>query len=186
MRVNTILSLLFCLTSAVAARGQGKYFTRQALVSFDATAGMEKIEGTTHSGVLVLDAATGDVQIAVLLKGFEFEKALMQEHFNENYVESDKYPRCEFRGQVVNNAEVGYGKNGVYPIRIKGMLTLHGQAREILADGKLTVRDGVIQGVAGFQVALADYRIGIPGLVKDKVAERPRITVDCSLQLLKN
>lgn len=178
--------VLLCAMLAVAGQAQGRYFTRQALVTFDATAGQEKIEGTTHSGVLVLDASTGDIQMAVLLKGFEFEKALMQEHFNENYVESDKYPRCEFKGQVVNNAEVSYGKNGVYPIHLKGMLTLHGQSHEISTDGKLTVRDGLIQGVAGVSIALADYRIAIPGLVKDKVAERPKIMVDCSLQPLKN
>lgn len=174
------------MTITNAASAQGKYFTRQATVSFDASAGMEKIEGATHSAILILDAATGDIQIAVLLKGFEFEKALMQEHFNENYVESDKYPRCEFKGQLVNNSDVNYAKNGVYPIRIKGILNLHGESHEVTAEGKLTVRDGHIQGTAGFSIALADYRIAIPGLVKDKVAEHPRITVDCSLQSLKS
>lgn len=174
------------MTISSASSAQGKYFTRQANISFDATAGMEKIEATTHAAVLILDVATGEIQIAVLLKGFEFEKALMQEHFNENYVESDKYPRCEFKGQLLNNKEVNYSANGIYPIRIKGIMTLHGESHEVTAQGKLTVRDGHIQGEAGFPIILADYGIAIPGLVKDKVAERPRITVYCSLQPLKN
>ncbi|MGZ8558977.1 MAG: YceI family protein, partial [Chitinophagaceae bacterium] len=82
-----------------------KYFTKNGKINFDATAtsSPEKIEGINRSVTCVVDTKTGNMQFAVLMKGFEFERALMEEHFNENYVESDKFPKAEFRGAIVTN-----------------------------------------------------------------------------------
>lgn len=185
MKKLTVLSCSLLLLLA-GASGQGKYYTKQGNIAFDATAGAEKVQAASNTAICILDAATGALQIAVLLKGFEFEKALMQEHFNENYAESDKYPKCEFRGQVLDNNEVVYTHDGSYNVRVKGMLTLHGETREVTADAKLTISQGKIQATADFNITLADYHIAIPSLVKDKVSDHPRIRVDCSLQPLKS
>lgn len=182
-----ICSLLLLMTGVMTgASAQGKYYTKQGSVAFDATAGAEKVRATNNSAICVLDASTGALQVSILLKGFEFEKALMQEHFNENYAESDKYPKCEFRGQVLDNNEVAYARNGSYNARVKGMLTMHGETREVTADAKFIVKDGKIQAVADFDIPLADYHIAIPSLVKDKVSDHPKVHIDCSLQPLKN
>ena len=104
---------------------QDKYFTKTGKISFFSKAIIENIEAHNRSVTCVLDTKTGNVQFSVPIKGFEFEKALMQEHFNENYLESDKYPRGEFKGQIVNNSEIDYTKDGVFQGKVKGKLTIH-------------------------------------------------------------
>lgn len=186
MKYYLLFFAFSCLFHPGVSRAQDKFYTRQGRIYFDATGAMEKIEATTRSAVCVLDIHSGAIQFAALLKGFEFEKALMQEHFNENYVESDKYPRAEFKGQVVNNQDILYKKNGSYPARVKGILGLHGVSKEVACDGTLLVKDGRLSVTGDFTIPLADYQIVIPGLVKDKVAQTIKIHVDCQLEVLNN
>src|SRR5947208_1580392 len=97
------LFLITLLISGTALFAQDKFFTKSGRISFYSKAPLEDIEAENRSVTAVLDTKTGMVQFAVPMKAFEFEKALMQEHFNENYIESDKYPKAEFKGQVLNN-----------------------------------------------------------------------------------
>jgi hypothetical protein len=167
------------------AQAQDRFFTKSGKISFYSKAPLEDIEAT-HRGVsCVLDTKSGAVQFAVLMKGFEFRKALMQEHFNESYVESDKYPKAGFNGQIVNNSSVNYTKDGVYPATVKGKLTIHGETKEVETQGKLELKQGKMQLNAEFNIVLSDYKISIPSLVKDKVSQNIRITVDCLLEPLK-
>src|SRR5687768_16802327 len=100
---------VLCLIAAIGnLQAQDKFFTKSAKISFFSSASLEDIEAHNRSTQAVLDTKTGDIQFSLLMKGFEFRKALMQEHFNENFVESDKYPKAEFKGQVVNNSEINY------------------------------------------------------------------------------
>jgi polyisoprenoid-binding protein YceI len=119
------------------------------------------------------------------MKAFEFEKALMQEHFNENYVESDKFHNAEFRGSVINNSDVKYLANGTYAAKVNGKLTIHGVTRDVQTDGKIIVSGGKMNTTAEFKVLLSDYNISIPGLVEDKVSKTAIISVSCSLDLFK-
>lgn len=173
------------LLSTVQAQ---KYFTKSGTINFDATSASspEKIEGVNRTATCVVDAASGAMQFAVLMKGFSFERALMEEHFNENYVESSKFPKAEFKGAISNNADVQYAKDGSYPVTVKGKLTIHGETRDVETQGKITVQGGKVGAVAEFSVQLEDYRISIPGLVADKVAKTAKIKVNCSLEPLKN
>lgn len=166
---------------------QDKFFTKSGKITFDATApkSPEEIMGMNKTVTCVLDTKTGNLQMAVLMKGFEFDRALMQEHFNENYVESHKFPKTEFRGAVVSGASVNYGKDGVYPVKVKGKLTMHGQTKEVETEGKLTIKNGKIQVQSVFTEQLADYAVGIPTLVADKISKTVKITVDCLLEPLK-
>ena len=118
------------------------------------------------------------------MKGFEFERALMQEHFNENYVESDKFPKAEFKGVITNNANMNYGKDGMYNVTVKGRFTIHGVTRDADATGTLSVKGGKIGVKSGFSLLLSDYGVTIPKLVADKVAKTAKITVDCALEPL--
>ena len=100
----------------------------------------EKIEGINRTVTCVVDTKTGNMQFAVLMKGFEFERALMEEHFNENYIESDKFPKAEFKGTIVDNDKVNYAKDGTYTVKVKGKLTMHGETKDVETEGKLTIQ----------------------------------------------
>lgn len=182
---------LFLLASAVlmlnAASHAQKYFTKTGRITFDATTSSspEKIEGVNKTATCVLDSKSGAMQFAVLMKGFLFERALMEEHFNENYVESNKFPKAEFKGAISNNDAVNYSKDGTYNVTVKGKLTMHGVTKDVETPGKLTVAGGKIQAVATFNALLSDYSVSIPGLVADKVAKTAKIDVVCSLEPLK-
>lgn len=169
------------------AFAQDKFFTKNGKITFDATAAKspENIDGINKTVICVLDIKTGDLQFSALMKGFEFERALMMEHFNENYAESDKFPKAIFKGNIINNSSVNYQKNETYSVQVKGNLTMHGETKAIDTDGKLTVKDGKILLAANFSVALTDFKIAIPQLVADKIAKNIKLLVDCSLEVLK-
>jgi hypothetical protein len=183
-RIISLTGVLVLLS--VLASAQDKFFTKNGRISFVSKGNVETISAK-HKGITcVLDSKSGAIQFAVLMKGFEFPKALMQEHFNENYVESDKYPKADFKGQVVNNGDVKYGQDGVYNTKTKGTLTLHGVTKEIEVPGKITVKGGKPQLSADFTILLSDYNIKIPSLVKENISNTVSITVDCALEPLKN
>jgi polyisoprenoid-binding protein YceI len=177
--MKKIILIAFSLIAVIAANGQTKYFTKNGKIYFSATSSVEKIEATNEKAFSIFSDSAGALEFAVLMKAFNFEKALMQEHFNENYVESDKYPKALFKGNVTNFSTVDLSKDGVYPVKIKGMLTLHGETKEVLADGTLTVKDKKITaGKSEFKILLEDYKIDIPSVVKDKISKDVKITVD--------
>jgi hypothetical protein len=183
-RIISLTSVLVLLS--VLAAAQDKFFTKNGRISFVSKGNVETI-AAKHKGITcVLDSRSGAMQFAVLMKGFEFPKALMQEHFNENYVESDKYPKADFKGQVVNNGDVKYGQDGVYNTKAKGTLTLHGVTKEIEVPGKVTIKGGKPQLSADFTILLSDYNIKIPSLVKENISNTVSIIVDCALEPLKN
>ncbi|HET9058162.1 MAG TPA: YceI family protein [Chitinophagaceae bacterium] len=180
------LILPVLLIASIIAAGQDKYFTKTGKIFFKCTqtSSIEKIEAVNNSATCVLDTKTGNMQFAVLMKGFEFERALMEEHFNENYVESVKFPRSEFRGQVINNNEINYSKDGSYSIKVKGTLTIHGVTKDVETDGILQVKQGKLFTNAIFNIKLSDYKISIPSVVSDKISNTVNISVDCTLESL--
>jgi polyisoprenoid-binding protein YceI len=177
-----ILFIVLTVLSATVV-GQEKYFTKTGKISFYSKATLENIEAHNRSVTCVLDPRTGSLQFSVQIKGFEFEKALMQEHFNENYLESDKYPKAEFKGQITNNSEINYAADGEYNANVKGQLTIHGATKEVESQGKLTVKDGKIIAVSEFNVQLADYNIKNDKM--NNISNTIRVTVNCSLEPLK-
>lgn len=184
MKKLILIAMTLLISTAIFA--QDKYFTKNGTITFDATSpsSPDKIAANNKSVTCVLDSKTGNVQFAVLMKGFEFERALMREHFHENYLESDKYPKAVFKGQITNATQDTYSKNGSYEVRVKGQMVLHGETREVETKGKITVDKGKITVSANFPVLLSDYKVLIPGLVSDKVAKTANIKVDCVLQAL--
>jgi polyisoprenoid-binding protein YceI len=180
MKKTIILAIAMSLS--VAAFSQ-KYFTKSGKIHFSSETPIEKIEATNNSATSVIDAASGNVEFAVLIKGFLFEKALMQEHFNENYMESTKFPKATFKGKIDNFATVNLSKDGSYPVKISGKLTMHGATQDIKSDGKITVKGGVItNGTSSFSVRCEDYQIAIPALVKEKIAKNINISISSEYQ----
>ncbi len=158
-----------------------KFMTRDARISFLSEAPLEKIEAVNKSGSAVLDAETGRMEWKVLIKNFVFEKKLMQEHFNENYMESDKYPNATFKGEIVNIKDVNLSKDGEYNVRAKGKMTIHGVERDIEAPGKITVAGGKLNVTSDFKVACADYNINIPSVVRDNIAKEVAVRIEATL-----
>ncbi len=169
-----------------AATGQ-KYYTKNGTISFDATASgsPEDIKADNRTVTCVIDAADGKIQFKAAMKAFTFERALMQEHFNENYVESNKYPEAKFSGIISNISAISFAKDGSYPATVKGKLTMHGVEKDVEATGKVTVAKGKITASANFSVLLADYKVNVPALVSDKVGKNAKISVNCGLEPLK-
>jgi polyisoprenoid-binding protein YceI len=175
----------FALLLTLTGSTQGRFFTKTGKIEFFSKAPLEDIEAKNNSASALLDTKTGALQFSVLLKGFEFDKALMQEHFNENYVESDTYPKAEFRGTIVNNAAVNYAKKGTYPSKVKGQLTLHGVTRDVETTGTMKVDTDEIKAESSFTIKLSDYGIKLAPIVKDKISNTIRIVVDTKLEPLK-
>ena len=167
------------------SQAQDKYFTKTGKIEFYSKAPMEDIEAKNKTVAAILDAKTGAVQFSVLMKGFEFPKALMQEHFNENYVESNKFPKSEFKGSITNNTLINYTKDGSYPARVAGKLTIHGITKDVNTTGTVKVDGGKINLSSVFNILLSDYKIKIPSLVKEKLSNNIQIAVDCRLEPLK-
>ncbi len=183
-KLMVFCAAFFVLTIAASAQTGQKFFTRDGKVKFDATAASspEKIDALSNSATCVLDASNGNFQWAILVKGFKFEKSLMQEHFNENYMESDKYPKATFIGKITNLGDVNFAKEGTYNAMVSGQMTIHGVTKDITANGALTVGGGKVKVNAGFNLKLADFNISIPSLVSDKIAKEAIILVDAPLE----
>jgi polyisoprenoid-binding protein YceI len=168
-----------------AANAQDRYFTKTGQINFYSKSPLEDITAKNNTVTAVLDAKSGAMQFSVPMKGFEFEKKLMQEHFNENYVESDKYPKADFKGTVANNTAVNYAKDGTYNVTVKGKLTIHGVTKDVEAPGTIKVGSGKVDAASTFNIKLSDYNISIPSVVKDKVSNAIKINVDTSLEPFK-
>lgn len=184
MKKKIIVALAFVIATTLSF-GQDRYFTKTGKINFFSNASMEDIEGKNKTVTAVLDAQTGAMQFAVQMKGFEFEKQLMQQHFNENYVESDKFPKAEFKGTVTNNSAVNYNKPGSYTVKVKGKLSIHGVTKDVETTGIIKVNGGSLDANSSFNVLLSDYNIKVPAIVKDKLSNSIKITVDCNLEPLK-
>lgn len=165
----------------VSSQAQGKFITKTGKINFYSSAALEDINATNKSVIGVLDSQTGDVQFAALIKGFEFKKALMQEHFNKNYMESDKYPKAEFKGQLSDNSAVNYTTNGSYNVTVKGKLTIHGVTKDVELPATIVVKDGKLSATSSFNVAVADYNITIPKIYRDNIAKTIKVTLECAL-----
>lgn len=172
---------LVCATATFAQR----YFTRDAKIQFNSDTPMEKIEAVNKSGTAVLDIANGRMEWKVLIKNFIFEKALMQEHFNENYMESTKFPNATFKGELVSPDAVNFTKDGTYKVKTKGTMMIHGVQKEIEVPGTITVSKGMVSIQSDFVLAVADYNIAIPSVVREKIAKEIAVAVTATLDPMK-
>jgi len=183
IRSKIFASLLFSLFF-FSSYTQGKFYTKTGTITFFSSTAIEDIEAVNKAAVSILDTQTGDIQFAVLMKGFEFKKALMQEHFNRDYAESNQFPKSEFKGIVSNNNDINYKKHGTYPAKVKGKLTIHGQTKEIEATGSIMVAEEKISLHSSFNILLSDYNIKIQKIHRNNISGSIKITVDCSLEPL--
>ena len=184
--LNWLMALALIIVgylSAGPATAQTKYFTRNGTITFFSSAPLEDITADNHGATAILDSQTGDLEFSALMRSFNFKKALMQEHFNENYVESDRFPKAVFKGKIQDIEKVNFHSTGTYDVELKGELSLHGVTKPLHTSAQLKVtEDKVVAGISKFIVRPADYAIEIPGLVRDKIAEEIEVSVDVILE----
>lgn len=162
-----------------------KYFTKDGSIRFFSDAKMEKIEATNNKATCVLDASTGQIEWSVLQMGFVFESAFMQEHFNETYMESAKFPKATFKGTVENISSVNFKSDGTYKCKVSGDMTMHGVTKKITVDATFVVAGGKIASSSKFFAKPSDYGIVIPGDKADSISNNIEITVNANLSELK-
>ncbi len=157
---------------------QDKWFSNSGYINFISETQLLNIEGENTKAVTFLRPSTGEVAFAMRMTDFTFELPLAREHFNENYIESHKYPNASFKGKITNNETVSYSANGIYPVFVSGEITIHGVTQAINEKAILTVEGGdKISGFSTFMLKPENFKIKVPRLVRDKVAETISVTV---------
>ena len=168
--------VILCISSAHSQL----YMTRAGFIGFYSKTALEDIIAENNQVYAVIDLGKKNMAFSALMKGFIFQKELMQEHFNENYIESDKYPKTTFTGSYTG--DVPPDGNGVYQIKVKGNLTLHNVTKEIEEPATLEMKNGKLLGKSEFKLKPEDFNIKIPSVVRDKIAPEISvvINIDCN------
>jgi len=177
--------LLLMTASASTSLGQtsGKYMTRTGYANFVADGIIkDDVAAKTNTVTAVLDPNTGQVQVRIPINSFVFRKALMQEHFNENYLESHQFPFANFKGQVADWDASMMQKSGIQKIKFIGKLEIHGISKDVVEPGTMELSGGQIRMATDLMITVADYGIKIPTLVRDKIAKEAAVHVEVYLK----
>ena len=176
-----VLVATLCLALVHPHNGFGQlYSTRTGFIGFYSKTALEDIRAENNQVYAVIDAGKKNIAFSLLVKGFIFQKELMQEHFNENYAESDKYPKANFSGAYTG--DVTPNKDGSYKVTVKGNLNFHNVTKPIEIPATLEVKNGHLIGQAEFKLKPEDFNITIPSLVRDKIDKEMtvKVNIDCS------
>jgi polyisoprenoid-binding protein YceI len=171
------IALIIGIMLLALPSGAQKYMTRNGYIGFYSHTALEDIKADNNQVASVLDITTGGIVFQVLIKSFKFDKALMEEHFNENYLESEKFPKATFNGKIANLADMDFSKNGTYDVTVEGDLTIHGVTNKVSSKGSLEVKPDGIYASSKFNLIPEDYKIEIPGIVRNNIAKSMEITV---------
>lgn len=151
-----------------------KYQAEKTYILFYSDAPMEDISATNTKASSVLNVQNNDIVFSVNIRDFQFEKKLMQEHFNEKYLESEKFPKATFSGKLL---DFDVSQQTIQNVKAKGKLTIHGVTKEVEITGTAQVGEK-IKLKSKFMVVLAEYKIKIPQLVWKNIAEQVEVTVE--------
>jgi len=169
-----LLSWAVLLTASLSAQ---TIFTRTGHVKFYSEAPIENIEAVNNQVSSVIETSDGSFAFLVPIKGFVFEKALMQEHFNENYLESGKYPKASFKGNIKNTSAINFEKDGEYAATFSGTMNIHGVDKELTEKATITVKGGKVSLSSVFNLRPEDYGVTIPAGKRDNISEIVEVTV---------
>ena len=175
--MKKIFFISFLLSSIFAKE---LYITRSGNIDFFSSTPIEDIKAINNQVSCVLDRNNGQFAFQIPIKAFAFKNALMQEHFNESYLESDIYPKAVFKGKVLgwNNIELSKDSLEVF---IEGDLTMHGETNQIKQSGLMWLSSGSIRGECIFDVKLVDYNVKVPKIVSENIAEIIKVRVRVEL-----
>jgi hypothetical protein len=193
MKKAFVLLALFFVTNLITAQ----IYTAKSgatTISFYSAAPLENIEALNKGAIIVLKGSTNEIQIRVTMQNFKFKNALMEEHFNENYMETEKkvevngaatYPNRygEFKGKI--NEPIDYVKDGENKVTITGKMTIHGVTRDVTLDGTLAKKGDELIIFSKFPVKVADYEIQVPTMYVKNIAEVVDVTINSTLEPLQ-
>jgi polyisoprenoid-binding protein YceI len=184
--INIIMKktlFLFLLVMSVYFSHGQVFTTRNGFIGFYSKTPLEDIKAENSQVYAVVDAGKKVLAFNLLVKGFSFPKKLMQDHFNEEYIESDKYPNARFTGTYAGN--VDFSKNGVYTVQVQGELTLHGVRKQLTVPATIEVQNDKLTGKSNFKLTPSDFDIKIPSLVREKIAQQIDVHVSAECNLTK-
>ena len=170
------LFLVFFISISINNFGQ-KMISRTGEIKFDATVpnAVDNVAAVDNSATSIFDKSNGDFVVQAMVKSFKFKSPLMQEHFNENYMESDKFPKTTFKGKILKFDQ----KSGTYDV--EGDLTIHGVTNKIKTKMNVTTSDAKVSVSGTFNVLLKDYKLSVPALAKKSLSETAKISVKIDL-----
>ena len=163
--------ILMTVLMSHLATAQNVLMDKKAVAHFYSDAPIEDIEATNEEAIGAIDLTKGTVAVSMLIRNFHFDKSLMEEHFNENYLESEKYPKALFKGKIQDFESLDFTQTGTFTAMAIGELEIHGVTRPIKSDVNFEITDNSIQAKTLFKVALEDHDIKIPKLVIKNIAE---------------
>ena len=185
MKSRLILYTICFALLALSAQAQDRYLTREGKAKFYSHAPMEDIEAVNNNVLSIIDLSKGEVAVDMLIKNFEFPKKLMQEHFNENYMESTQYPKSTFKGSFEVPEDLKEMKPGNYEVNVSGDITIHGITKPLSTKVNLVVEGQSIKTEFMFKVKVADHDIKIPNVVVKNIAEEVEVTCAFDYQPFK-
>ena len=159
------------------------YKAESVETDFFSSAPVEDIHAVSKNGISVLNSGTGEISFSIDIRSFEFRKALMQEHFNEEFMETHKYPKATFKGKIRDYIDLS--KNGEHPIVLLGNLEVHGETKKRQIPAKLRVENGRIKLYSKFDVACEDHDIKIPKILWKNIAEVVQVEVKANYSKLE-
>lgn len=174
--VKFLLTVFAFMLTLMGAQAQDRHLTRSGSVKFFSSAPMEDIEAVTNKALSIIDIKKSTVAVDILMKSFSFDKKLMQEHFNENYMESDKFPKGSFKGAYVADSNISNLVDGTYEVLAKGELSIHGVKKQIETPVTLNIKGRKISANFVFKVNVAEFDIKIPKVVVKNIAEEVEVT----------
>lgn len=179
--MKNLCLLLLCLVSSGTIQAQ-KMITRSGELKFEASVpAFEEVAATNNTASCIFDKASGDFVVLALVKAFRFKIPLMEEHFNENYIESSTFPKATFKGKVLNfNASKGNMTKGIYDV--EGDLTLHGVTKKVKIKMTFSPANGKLMATSAFNLKAQDFDIKIPSLVKSKVSDNVKVFLNFTLE----
>ena len=176
------ISLYIALLIGIAGFSQTKLITKTGKITFEASVpAFEEVKAKNESVTCVLNTDNGEIAALSLMKGFRFKIALMEEHFNENYVESDTYPKATFKGKI-ENFDISKIGSTLKEFTIKGKLEMHGKSKEISIIAKIKKTESGLEIDSNFFVITDDFDIDIPSVVSKKVSKKVNVTLDFVLK----
>ena len=175
-----ILSLLIVIS--LSSFAQTKMLTKSGKISFEASVpAFEEVKAKNESVTCVLNPVSGEIASLVLIKGFRFKVALMEEHFNENYMESDSYPKATFKGKI-DNFDVSKLTTTAKEYSIKGKMEMHGKSKDITIKANIKKTSDGIEIDTDFSLNTDDFDIEIPSVVSKKLSKKVAVKLNATLK----
>lgn len=197
VKIKCMKKIIVVLAACLSLNTNAQIYTAKSgatAISFYSEAPLENIEAQNKGAIIVLKASSNEIQVRVTIQNFKFKNALMEEHFNENYMETDKkvevngaatYPNryAEFKGKI--NEAVDYTKDGETKVTVTGKLNLHNVTKDVTMEGTMTKKGNEMMILSKFKIKVADYNIKVPSMYVKNIAEEVEVTINSTLEPLQ-